>query len=263
MTANRTAASESAVIRLHTDAGKRFRDDLTAWLQDTRLMSEAVHRLFGDYEKDGTVRFDRRSWPKPRKSDKLGDFRIKPVQLGLRMDALLKNLWSTRFVFLEALWEEYLQDLVKELRHKDASIFEPFCEREFMADVVRDVLVDRVASVDEIKDEVAARFATGITRRPWSDQWKQLRKLQIGLSEDDQHLEWFSELDVYFEMRNCVIHRQGRVSALLLSKSQYFRDNDIETIEIWPPHLDHYRHQFLSCLWHIEEKIGAKFASAP
>jgi hypothetical protein len=30
-------------------------------------------------------------------------------------------------------------------------------------------------------------------------------------------------------------------------------------IEIWPPHLDHYRHQFIACLLHMENKIGSRF----
>src|SRR5947207_1187793 len=154
-------------------------------------MSEAVYRLTDDYQRAGGIDFTVASWPKKTKTYPLHGFTIGPGQLAHRMDALLKKLWTTRFVFLESLWEEYLQELVKELRHQDTTIFEPFCERDFMADVVRSVLIDRVASVDEIKDEVAARFAAGITRQPWADQWKQLGRLKIGLADKDQELPWF------------------------------------------------------------------------
>ena len=177
------------------------------------------------------------------------------------MESLLKNLWATRFVFLETLWEEYLQDLVKEIRHQDASLFEPFCEKEFMADDVREVLTGRLGSVEEIKDEIAARFAAGITRQPWEAQWKQLARLSIGLNlEKDRSQAWFPHLDVYFEMRNCIIHLQGRVSPVLHKKDGYFKTKGLEVVEVWPPQIDFYRHQFIACLLFIENKFGARFS---
>lgn len=247
----------------HTNAGREYLQALTEWLQDTRLMSEAVHRLFRDYTKSGKVEFSQASWPKPEKAPglPLKEFKIGAIPLGQRMEALLKELWATRFVLLETLWEEYLEELVKELRHKDASLFEPFVEREFMADIVREVITDRLVSVDEIKDEVAARFAAGLTRRPWEEQWKQLRRLQIGLTEKDEQLPWFSKLATYFEMRNCIIHRQGRVSRLLKKIDAYFATKGLDEVEVWPPHLDFYRHQFIACLMHIEESIKGRYAA--
>lgn len=246
-------------MEVHTAAGERYRSELTAWLQDTRLMSEAIFRLYRDYNESGKIDFNQDSWPKPQKSDELPEFKIKPVPLGVRMDGLLKDLWATRFAFLETLWEEYLQELVTELRVKDASIFEPFCERDFMAEIVREVLVDKLQSVDEIKDEVAARFAAGLTRQSWDKQWKQLEKLEIGLSASQKSEDWWMHLDVYFEMRNCIIHRQSRVSPLLNRKTSYYKDKNIGVLEIWPPQLDFYRHQFISCLKVIESKIKAKY----
>ncbi len=96
---------------------------LTEWLQDTRLMSEAVYRLSKDYQAIGSVKFDTQSWPKKKATDELTSFQIKPIPLGQRMDQILANLWRDRFVFLESLWEEYLQEVVTELRHKDAKLF--------------------------------------------------------------------------------------------------------------------------------------------
>lgn len=40
-----------------TKAGATYLEALTNWLQDTRLMSEAVYRLFKDYEHDGKIAF--------------------------------------------------------------------------------------------------------------------------------------------------------------------------------------------------------------
>jgi len=241
-----------------TSAGKQYLASLTAWLQDVRLVSEAVTRLSSDYEQQGKVAFSSESWPKQKAAQhSLKPFTIKPVELAQRMDGLLKTTWSTQFVFLESLWEEYLQELITELRHKDASVFEPFCEREFMAEVVRDVLVDHVVTIDDIKDEVATRFATGITRDSWHAQWKQLCRLEIGLSDKDSKHQWFSHLDEYFEMRNCIVHRRAKVSSLLRKKSKYYADKDV--VDIWPPHLDHYRHQFIACLLHIENCIRGRF----
>jgi hypothetical protein len=249
-------------INQFTEAGTKFNASLTAWLQDTRLMSEAVFQLEESYKKTGTVSFAEKSWPKSKKGDfELPKFEIKPIPLAHRMDVLLQTLWRSQFVFLEAMWEEYLQDLVLELRHKDASIFEPFCEQQFMAGIVREVLSGQLNSVEEIKDEAAARFAAGITRKPWKEQWQQLVRLEVGLPKDGDGLLWFPQLDTYFEMRNCLIHRQGRVSSLLNQKTDYYTKSAKEVIDIWPQHLDFYRSQFINCLKFIEGKIAQKYAS--
>ncbi|HNO80453.1 MAG TPA: hypothetical protein PKN33_20590 [Phycisphaerae bacterium] len=246
----------------YTDAGKAFMEALTNWLQDTRLISEGVSRLFSDYQRDGRIDFSDISWPKPKKPNEMPDakrFDIKAVQLSHRMEGLLKEVWSSRFVFLETLWEEYLQDLMIEIRHHDASVFEPFCEKDFMCGLIRDVLTDQVGSIEDIKEEAAARFAAGLTRQAWNQQWKQLTRLNIGLRDSDKDEPWYPKLDEYFEIRNCIIHAQGRVSAQLKGKNTYYADRD--TIEIWPNQLDYYRHQFIACLLYIEGKFRAKFAS--
>lgn len=233
---------------------------MTNWLQDSRLISEGVSRLFSDYQRDGRITFNESSWPKPKKLDEYSGakgFDIKAIQLAQRMEGLLKGVWSSRFVFLETMWEEYLQDLMIEIRHHDASVFEPFCEKDFMAGLIRDVLTNQMGSIDDIKREAAGRFAAGLTRQSWDQQWKQLARLNIGLREQDREQPWYPRLDEYFEMRNCIIHAQGRVSPSLKSKSTYYADKDI--IEAWPNHLDFYRHQFIACLLFIEGKFRARF----
>jgi hypothetical protein len=134
-----------------------------------------------------------------------------------------------------------------------------------MVDIVRDVITDRLVSLEEIKDEMAARFAAGLTRQPWEVQWKQLSRLQIGLHEKDHTFPWFSKLDIYFEMRNCIIHRRGKASPALRKKdaflAAYLTAKGVDTFDLWPNHLDFYRHQFIDCLLHIEERIRAKYTT--
>lgn len=222
-------------------------------------MSEAVFRLYQDHKRDGIIDFSPYSWPKRRNHDiDPPPFEIQPVHLAQRMDTLLKALWRAQFIFLETLWEEYLQDLVQELRLKDAAVFEPFCEQKFMAGIVRDVLSGKLQSITEIKDESAARFAAGLTRQSWEEQWAQMSRLEIGLTKKDAEHPWFKSLDEYFEMRNCIIHRQGRVSSLLHQKTDYYRSGGFDVIDIWPSQLDFFRRRFIECVMHIEAKIEAK-----
>lgn len=243
----------------YTQAGKQYLDDLTTWLQETRLMSEAIYRLDNSYRAEQKVSFSKESWQK-KPDPELGEiapFEIEEPALGTKMRGLLKSMWSNRFIFLETLWEEYLQNLSLELRHTDTALFEPFCEKEFMADIVKDVVTGKLEKIENIKDEVAQRFAAGITRQPWEKQWKQLVGLKFGLSDKDKEHPWFSSLIDYFEMRNCIIHRQCRVSRSLKARNSYYAAK--KSIEIYPAHLDYYRHQFISCLLHIEEKAEASF----
>jgi hypothetical protein len=84
--------------------------------------------------------------------------------------------------------------------------------------------------------------------------------MQIGLTDKDTSLPWFDKLAAYFEMRNCIVHLQGRVSQQLRKRDSYYDKKN--EVEIWPPQLDFYRHQFIACLLHIEGKIEARFKTA-
>lgn len=258
----KSISTAASISKTYTKAGSAYKEALTAWLQDTRLMSEAIYRLYTDYQGRGTITFSGSSWPKGKSGYELTEFKIDPVPLGVRMDELLQKTWAAQFVFLEALWEEYLRGIVKELRDKDITIFEPLCDKEFMVEIIRDVLNDNLTSVDEIQDEVAIRFAQQLTHKPWEGQWKQLQKLRIGLSEkEDCQQQWYKDLDVYFELRNCIVHNKSQVSLQLNKKTDYYSKKRLAEITIWPPQLDHYRHQFLDCLFYIEGKIQARYSS--
>lgn len=246
-------------MAFYTNAGNDYAERVTVWLQNTRLMSESVFRLYSEYQKSGQVKFSDYSWPKGKKGLlSPNTFTIKPVVLSHRMDSLLKNLWKSQFIFLESLWEEYLQDLVLELGDADKRILEPFCDREFMFDVMRDLISDKFTDLSEVHQAAAERFAAGLTRVDWNRQWKQLKQLNIGLSPEDAEHDWYGNLDVYFEMRNCIIHRGARISPLLKAKSPFYEKSDNPEIEIFPGHLDFYRGNFIDCLKFIEGKIKAK-----
>lgn len=246
-------------MTFYTDAGKNFSKNMTEWLQNTRLMSEASFRLSDQHKQSGPISFSASSWPRKAPGGiQYPKFEMSDGNIDQRMNGLLKSVWRSQFIFLETFWEEYLQELVLELRGWDVSIFEPFCEKDFMAEIVKDVLSGKLENIDDIKDEVASRFAAGITRKPWEGQWGQLARLNIGLSAKDKSESWFSEMDVYFEMRNCIIHRKGRVSAILRQKSDYYSKNKIDILDIWPQNLDFCRKIFLDCVLYIEGKIKAK-----
>ena len=52
------------------------------------------------------------------------------------------------FKFASRVHSHQLEELVKELRHKDAKIFEPFCDKDFMAEIVHDVITDRLVPLE-------------------------------------------------------------------------------------------------------------------
>jgi len=123
---------------------------------------------------------------------------------------------------------------------------------------MKDLISDKFADLHEVHQAAAERFAAGLTRVDWNKQWKQLKQLNIGLSPDDSGEAWYRNLDVYFEMRNCIVHRGAKISPLLKTKSDYYRDSENPEIEIYPGHLDFYRGNFIDCLAFIEGKIKAK-----
>ena len=140
-----------------TEAGEAFRVRLNNWLQDTRLLSEAAYRLYCDHKSSGEIKFSDHAWPKRHFTFQ---FVVDEATLSKRVDGILKRVWSGQFVFLETLWEEYLQQLVVELRHIDASIFEPFCDKEHMALLLRRVLNNEISDIEDLKLAAAQRFAT-------------------------------------------------------------------------------------------------------
>lgn len=119
-------------------------------------------------------------------------------------------------------------------------------------------LAGDLISVEETKDEAAVRFAAGITRQPWKDQWAQLSRLQVGLAKEGEPAGWFGELE---STSRCGIASSTarHVSSLLRQKTEYFAKKNITQIEIWPQHPDFYRRRFLECVGHIEAKIEAKY----
>jgi hypothetical protein len=108
---------------------------------------------------------------------------------------------------------------------------------------------DRVIVIDEHL-EVLPRF--------------QMKLLPHSTGQDHLAFEgWFTQLDIYFELRNCIIHRNGRTSGLLNQKTDYYKTRGKTEIEVWPNQLDYFRHQFIDCLLYIEQRIKKRFATTP
>lgn len=253
--------------RTYTDAGSALRVVLTTWLQETRVLSQAAVDLQNNYKSSGRLRLTKGSWVTmasrkrtPLWDDSLSDeastFTLTAGQEREVVCDLLTTLHASRLILLETLWEEYLQNLVFELEHKKPELFTPFVEKEFMSQIVHEVLVGSLLTVDEIKDEVASRFSAGITRLPWKEQWKHLCRLGFGLKDASEE-GFYQALTEYFEIRNCLVHRNGRPSRTLKEINAYW--NGKQVVVVRPDHLQFYREAFFQCLFHIESRIEGYF----
>ena len=242
-----------------TDAGNLFLDALTGWLQDVRFAGEAIYRLSEEYRAAKSVSFSPAAWPPPAGQTADTEFTVSEPHLSNLVDRALRVHWETRFVFLETLWEEYLQNLILEIRVKNVTVFEEFSTRDFMVDLMRQIISDKWASVDDIKIEVASRFAAELTHKSWEHQWKDLARLSIGIGKKPPESDWYKELESYFEMRNCIIHRNGRASARLREVNPYYADH--EFVNIFPTHLGHYRHAFIQAVIFIDTSVLGKLNS--
>lgn len=243
-------------MAFYTNSSKQFGKSVTGWLQDTRLLSEAVYRLNQEHNQT-RIALTQDAWPKQKASGgaKPAEFTMTPKDLATRMDTLDRNLWAAQFIFLESLWEEYIQGLLLELGRNKPTILRDFVGKDYMSHLVEDALAGSFADLDELTDAAVTRFASAITRESFGRQWRQLERLGIGLNSKAQNEKWYENLDVYFEMRNCIVHRRGRISTTLNQLTPYYKDKGFSEIRITPDHLDFYRGQFLECINYIENHV--------
>lgn len=243
----------------YTNAANQYKSAITKWLQQTRLLSEAAYRLNSSYKTDNGIAFSEESWQKMKKEEiKTTAFTMNGDDLKQAMEELTLGLWSAQFALLETLWEEYLENLILELGGGKPDLLKPFVDKEYMAELVSDAVSNKFSTIDELRFEAAIRLASVITRQPFEKQWNHLKRLGIGLPDAAKET-WFTELDVYFEMRNCIIHRNGRVSESLNTKTKYYKENNYSYVQIHPTHLEYYRWKFLDCIKVIETAINGYF----
>jgi hypothetical protein len=176
---------------------------------------------------------------------------MQPKALNERLSNLQQALWVSRFVFLETVWEQYLLDLVKELAQSKPTWLEAFSKKDL--NLLPEVL--RATDLNELHQIAAIRIAENITRQSWSDQWASLTGLNVGLSRDQRTERWWQKLDVYFEMRNCFIHRAGQPSSDLLRKDPLLTN---AAMKLEPDGMDFFRLQFLECVKTIERAVHGR-----
>ena len=133
-------------------------------------------------------------------------------------------------------------------------------DSKYIQDALNDALVGKIPSIKDLRMTIGNRFASMITRKSWDDQWKDLGKLGVGLSvSSEQSKSWYKSMAQYFEMRNLIIHAQGRVSDKLRELANTYDKHS--RIIIYPQHIDFFRRNFLSCVRFIEKNIQSRIAS--
>jgi hypothetical protein len=243
-------------------SGQAFFRRQTEWLQETRLMAEAIYRLRLQRKTETFLRFLPRAWPKKNLDPNVSNFIMSQQQIDLQLKGLLPRMLESRFIFLETLWEAYLSDLVVELSHESGSFFEEALkDTSIPSELVRRALTDKYSTIEELQRDIGVVFAERTTRSSFREQWKRLAQLVKALGKTDPSDQWFHDLEVYFCMRNCVIHRQCLVSVQLAEASEAFKDKGGQRFQISPSDLDYFRHSFIACITHIETKLQAFFAA--
>ena len=249
----------------YTKAGKHFSNLMTRWLQDTRLVAEACYRQSAKYDENpDSVTVTHDSWKKRSRVATDGpltpkDFSLTEPAKGEHIHALLNQMLASQFILLETLWEAYLSELSIELSTTSPELFKDCLGTTYMQDALSDVLTGKTSSLQDVRADVGRRFAACITRKPWSEQWKDLSKLGIGLNAKDLSQSWYSPMDEYFEMRNLIVHARGKVSDRLRKLDSTYASYKV--VKIYPCHIDFFRKQFLSCIGYIEIKIKSRFNS--
>lgn len=239
-----------------TESTKSFFARQTDWLQDTRLMAEAVYRLRLSRKSGDFTEFNPRAWPTKKQDSSTASFVMSDSEIDKHLNDLLVTLLGSRFVFLETIWETYLSDLVVELSHESGSFFEDaLTDKAVPGELVKRALTGKYQNISDLQSDIGVIFAERTTRSPFHDQWKRMQRLVCALGNDAPKEQWFTDLEVYFCMRNCVIHRECRVSVELAEKSEFFKGQIGKKFQVLPGHLGYYRRAFIACVAYIEGKV--------
>jgi hypothetical protein len=249
-------AADAPVYAL--EATRYFLQRQTDWLQDSRLMSEAIFALNKQHSVEPFRAFHKGAWP--RRNSAPNDpqiFQMAAAEVDSHLSDLSFKLWESRFIFLETLWESYLADLVTELSHTSASFFEDAMKDTSIApEIIRYALTGKYGDLSELRLDVSVVFSERTTRASFTEQWKKLRMLLKALPADVSAEKWYGDLEVYFCMRNCVIHRRSRVSHELAARSSFYENMINREFRIYAGHLDYYRHAFIGCVSYIDQKLS-------
>ena len=230
---------------------------LQEWAQDSRLYSEAIFRL------KTTLSASREPFSVTKDAWPLGQedkYRFPQRVTEQRLERLRDKNWRSQFIQLEGIWEIYLEMLYVELSQSLPEALEELCRQSPPDFLVRSVLAPSKESLEDLRTRTAEWLASNLTRKSWSEQWSELQRLKIGLSEKHKKEPWWLKLDIYFEMRNCFVHRSGRPSDLLRAK-----DPDIVkqldekgNIRLGPRQLQFFWIQFLNVVTAIDKSLSGR-----
>lgn len=229
---------------------------LQEWAQDARLYSEAIYRLKKDISgSKQPLIVSKDAWNLGKKDS----YKLNAITVA-RVEQLRQKNWRSQFVLLEGIWEVYLEMLYVELSEKFPVALQEVCKQAPPEFLLSTLLSTDGASLEDVRRRTVEWLASNVTRKPWSDQWGELQRLGIGLNQKHRDESWWSKLDIYFEMRNCIIHRNGRPSELLRKKdpgisSQLDSDG---SISLNPRQLQFFWIQFLNAITTIDKSLSGR-----
>lgn len=251
-----TNQSASERYEYRTLSARECHFALREWAEDTRLYSEAIFRLKDGLSKSKqSFAISQAAWPLG-KEDK---YKLPTITVE-RLEQLRQKNWRSQFILLEGIWEIYLEMLYVELSQKLPEVLEELCRQAPPDFLISSVLVPDGSSLTDIRTRTAEWLASNLTRKSWSEQWSELQRLNIGLSKDHKKEAWWTKVDIYFEMRNCFVHRSGRPSDLLRVKDPKI-DSQLDragSIRLDPDQLQFFWIQFLNVIKAIDESLSGR-----
>lgn len=233
---------------------------LQEWAKDARLYSEAIFRLAKQVsESTEPFAISDAAW-------NLGTpdkYQFQRGELQKRLKQLPQKSWQSQFVLLESIWEIYLEMLYVELSEVFPEALEDLCKQSPPDFLLQSLFVSRPLSLDELRTRTAEWLASNLTRKSWPEQWAELQRLRIGLTEKHKKEPWWQKLEIYFEMRNCLVHRSGRPSEQLRIKDPAIQnqlDND-GNILLTPRQLQFFWIQFQNVITAIDKSLVGRLAA--
>lgn len=238
-------------------SAKECHFELMEWAKDARLYSEAIVRFANQVsESPQSFMISKQAWP----LSGMDKFRIPEQGIKSHLNKLLKKSWRSQFILLEGIWEIYLERLYVELSKVLPEALEELCRQSPPDFLLQSILTACPPNLDDIRMRIAEWLASNLTRKSWAEQWVELQRLKIGLSEKQKKEKWWEKLDIYFEMRNCLVHRDGRPSDQLLAKDPSIRNQLDEngSIRLDPNQLQFFLIQFQNVITAIDKSLAGR-----
>ena len=234
---------------------------LIEWAQDARLYGESIYRISCQIaEAPQSFNISKQAWSLGS-DDK---FRFTERVTERRLRQLQQKNWRSQFILLESIWEVYLEMFYVELSEVFPQALEDLCRQTPPDFLLQSIISAHPPSINDLRTRTAEWLASNLTRKSWSEQWGELQRLKIGLTEKQRKESWWQKLDIYFEMRNCLVHRSGRPSTQLIEKDPAILEQLDESgnIRLSPRQLQFFWIQFLNVLTSIDKSFSGRLRAA-